>query len=163
MSPARTHCALHTFVTNFTRDVFLSQIHVEMATSLEESTRKLDTWKELTTPETLQNLKTTRPLLQVSPLEASVLVGLVHLRLGFFWQSTIQVQRCQNELRQLMEALPQFSQHFLGTHRRLVFDFFTSIYNELRRHCYVHNKERTVRFEMTRISLAAKGFRGTTR
>ena len=79
-------------MAEFTRDVFLSQIHVEMATSLEESTRKLDSWKSMNVPETLNSLKATRPLLQ----------------------STIQVHHCQVELRQLMHNLPQFAQHFLG-------------------------------------------------
>ena len=31
-----------------------------------------------------------------------------------FLKSTVQVYRCQTELKILMEALPQFAQHFLG-------------------------------------------------
>ncbi|XP_057377768.1 exocyst complex component 4-like isoform X2 [Daphnia carinata] len=87
-----THCALHVFITVFTRDVFLSQIHIEMGTALDEATRKLDMWKSVNPTELTQNTKATRPLLQ----------------------STIQVYRCLMEIRQLMEALPQFAQHFLG-------------------------------------------------
>ncbi|XP_046631029.1 exocyst complex component 4-like [Daphnia pulicaria] len=87
-----THCALHVFITVFTRDVFLSQIHIEMGTALDEATRKLDMWKSVNPTESLQSTKATRPLLQ----------------------STVQVYRCLMEIRQLMEALPQFAQHFLG-------------------------------------------------
>ena len=61
----RSHCALHIFITSFTRDVFLSQIHLEMSEALDEATRKLDTWKSLNPTEAPQNLKVTRPLLQV--------------------------------------------------------------------------------------------------
>ena len=63
----RVHCALHVFITVFTRDVFLSQIHIEMGTALDEATRKLDMWKSVNPTESLQNLKATRPLLQVEP------------------------------------------------------------------------------------------------
>jgi hypothetical protein len=61
----RTHCALHVFITVFTRDVFLSQIHIEMGTALDEATRKLDMWKSVNPTESLQSTKATRPLLQV--------------------------------------------------------------------------------------------------
>ena len=63
----RTHCALHIFITEFTRDVFLSQIHIEMGTALDEATRKLDMWKSVNPTESLQSTKATRPLLQVVP------------------------------------------------------------------------------------------------
>lgn len=62
----RTHCALHVFITVFTRDVFLSQIHIEMGTALDEATRKLDMWKSVNPTELTQNTKATRPLLQVA-------------------------------------------------------------------------------------------------
>ena len=45
--------------------MFLSQIHIEMGTALNEATRKLDMWKSVNPTESLQNLKATRPLLQV--------------------------------------------------------------------------------------------------
>lgn len=59
------HCALHIFISQFTRDVFLSQIHIEMGTALNEATRKLDMWKSVNPTDSLQHLKATRPLLQV--------------------------------------------------------------------------------------------------
>jgi len=86
-----THCTLHNYIISFTRDVFLSQIHVEMSEALDEATRKLDLFKSFTPTDSNLNIKAVRPLLQ----------------------STVQVQRCQTELKMLMNALPQFAQYFL--------------------------------------------------
>jgi len=96
-----THCALHIYITGFTRDVFLSQIHIEMSEALDEATRKLDLWKSFNPTDSNLNIKAARPLLQ----------------------STVQVYRCQTELKILMEALPQFAQHFLGIACNMLFRY----------------------------------------
>ena len=62
---SRTHCTLHNYIISFTRDVFLSQIHVEMSEALDEATRKLDLFKSFTPTDSNLNIKAVRPLLQV--------------------------------------------------------------------------------------------------
>lgn len=62
----RTHCALHNYITTFTRDVFLSQIHIEMSVALDEATRKLDLWKSFNPVDSNLNIKAAHPLLQVN-------------------------------------------------------------------------------------------------
>lgn len=64
------------FITVFTRDVFLSQIHIEMGTALDEATRKLDMWKSVNPTESLHGLTTTRPLLQVIHMRCSICLSL---------------------------------------------------------------------------------------
>lgn len=64
--PFRTHCTLYVFITDYIKDAFLAQLHMETAGRLEQATKALDQWKTVKDSATLHSLKVSRPLLQVS-------------------------------------------------------------------------------------------------
>lgn len=61
----RTHCTLYVFITDYIKDAFLAQLHVETAGRLEQATKALDQWRTCKDPQVLKALKISRPLLQV--------------------------------------------------------------------------------------------------
>lgn len=62
----RTHCTLYVFITDYIKDAFLAQLHVETAARLEQATKALDQWRTCKDPNLLKSLKVSRPLLHVS-------------------------------------------------------------------------------------------------
>ncbi|XP_071536353.1 exocyst complex component 4 isoform X2 [Panulirus ornatus] len=87
-----THCTLYVFITDYIKDAFLAQLHVETAARLEQATKALDQWRTCKEPNLLKSLKVSRPLLQ-----SSITV----------WQSI-------EELRWLLGALPFYADHFVS-------------------------------------------------
>lgn len=62
----RTHCTLYVFITDYIKDAFLAQLHIETAARLEQATKALDQWHTCKDLNQLRALKVSRPLLQVS-------------------------------------------------------------------------------------------------
>ncbi|XP_068208979.1 exocyst complex component 4-like isoform X1 [Palaemon carinicauda] len=87
-----THCTLYVFITDYIKDAFLAQLHVETAARLEQATKALDQWRTCKDPQVLKSLKVTRPLLQ----------------------SSISVWQSIEELRWLLSALPLYADHFVS-------------------------------------------------
>lgn len=65
LSSSRTHCTLYVFITDYIKDAFLAQLHMETAGRLEQATKALDQWKTVKDPAILRSLKVSRPVLQV--------------------------------------------------------------------------------------------------
>ncbi|CAL4123115.1 unnamed protein product, partial [Meganyctiphanes norvegica] len=86
-----THCTLYGFVTDYIKDAFLAQLHMETAGRLEQATKALDQWTTCKDPALLKQLKVSRPLLQ----------------------STMSVWQNLEELRWLLSALPLYADHFV--------------------------------------------------
>ena len=53
------------FITDYIKDAFLAQLHVETAGRLEAATKALDQWRTCKDPQALKSAKVARPLLQV--------------------------------------------------------------------------------------------------
>ncbi|XP_037788643.1 exocyst complex component 4-like [Penaeus monodon] len=87
-----THCTLYVFITDYIKDAFLAQLHVETAGRLEQATKALDQWRTCKDPQVLKALKISRPLLQ----------------------SSISVWQSIEELRWLLGALPLYADHFVS-------------------------------------------------
>ncbi|XP_042242487.1 exocyst complex component 4-like isoform X2 [Homarus americanus] len=88
----KTHCTLHVFITDYIKDAFLAQLHVETAGRLEQATKALDQWRTCRDPTLLKTMKVNRPLLQ----------------------SSISVWQSIEELRWLLGALPLYADHFVS-------------------------------------------------
>uniref|UniRef100_T1IIX1 Exocyst complex component Sec8 n=1 Tax=Strigamia maritima TaxID=126957 RepID=T1IIX1_STRMM len=87
-----SQCILHTFLTDFVKDVFLVRLQEVMTDNVDEASKSLDAWL-LADPKMLKTLNVTRPLLQ----------------------STVITERSIHELQQLMsQHLPQYSENFLN-------------------------------------------------
>nr|XP_045594627.1 exocyst complex component 4-like isoform X1 [Procambarus clarkii] len=87
-----THCTLYVFITDYIKDAFLAQLHVETAGRLEQATKALDQWRTCKDPSLLKTMKVNRPLLQ----------------------SSISVWQSIEELRWLLGALPLYADHFVS-------------------------------------------------
>ncbi|XP_063222641.1 exocyst complex component 4 [Bacillus rossius redtenbacheri] len=87
-----TPCTLSAFVADYVKEVFLGRHHALVAASIEAATKSADAWRATTGPEVMRDLGVTRPLLQ----------------------STVKVESCIQDLRQLMQALPAYAEHFLS-------------------------------------------------
>lgn len=101
--PEGSHCALHTFVTDFLHNVIEGQVHEETLKRIEAATKGNDAWKANTDLDTQKALNITRPLLQ----------------------STFQVERCIQELRDIIQDLPLHAKPFL-----MMIASFLSNYND---------------------------------
>lgn len=86
-----SHCALHTFVTDFVANVFLGQVHQEAITAIELATKSMETWRACVDLETQKSLELPRPLLS----------------------STVSVDKRVLELRDIMQSLPSHAELFL--------------------------------------------------
>ncbi|KAK8729890.1 hypothetical protein OTU49_008375 [Cherax quadricarinatus] len=87
-----THCTLYVFITDYIKDAFLAQLHVETAGRLEQATKALDQWRTCREATLLKTMKVNRPLLQ----------------------SSISVWQSIEELRWLLGALPLYADHFVS-------------------------------------------------
>ncbi|XP_021936020.1 exocyst complex component 4 isoform X2 [Zootermopsis nevadensis] len=85
-------CTLNAFLSDYIKEVFLGRHHMMVAASIESATKSLDAWRTTTSPELMSDLGLSRPLLQ----------------------STVMVERCIQDLRELMQALPVYAEHFLS-------------------------------------------------
>nr|CAD7443373.1 unnamed protein product [Timema bartmani] len=84
-------CTLNAFLADYVKEVFLGRHHVLVASSIETATKSTDAWRATTNPELMRSLGVNRPLLQ----------------------STVTVERCIQDLKELMQALPAYAEHFL--------------------------------------------------
>nr|CAD7203089.1 unnamed protein product [Timema douglasi] len=84
-------CTLNAFLADYVKEVFLGRHHVLVASSIETATKSTDAWRATTNPELMRSLGVNRPLLQ----------------------STVTVERCIQDLKELMQALPMYAEHFL--------------------------------------------------
>ncbi|KAK4309465.1 hypothetical protein Pmani_018910 [Petrolisthes manimaculis] len=87
-----THCTLYVFITDYIKDAFLAQLHIETAARLEQATKALDQWHTCKDLNQLRALKVSRPLLQ----------------------SSLSVWETLEELRWLLCALPLYADHFVS-------------------------------------------------
>lgn len=101
--PNGSNCALHTFVMDFLHNVIEGQIHEETLTRIEAATKGNDAWKATTDLDTQKALNMTLPLLQ----------------------STFQVEKCLQELRDIIQDLPLHAKPFL-----MMICSFLSNYND---------------------------------
>ncbi|XP_069698515.1 exocyst complex component 4 isoform X1 [Periplaneta americana] len=85
-------CTLNAFLADYVKEVFLGRHHMMVAASIESATKSVDAWRATTSPELMRGLGLSRPLLQ----------------------STVTVERCIQDLRELMQALPAYAEHFLS-------------------------------------------------
>ncbi|PNF38735.1 Exocyst complex component 4 [Cryptotermes secundus] len=85
-------CTLNAFLADYIKEVFLGRHHMMVAASIESATKSVDAWRAITNPELMRGLGLSRPLLQ----------------------STVTVERCIQDLRELMQALPAYAEHFLS-------------------------------------------------
>lgn len=85
-------CTLNAFLSDYIKEVFLGRHHMMVAAGIECATKSVDAWRATTNPEVMRGLGLSRPLLQ----------------------STVTVERCIQDLRELMLALPAYAEHFLS-------------------------------------------------
>ncbi|XP_078668003.1 exocyst complex component 4-like isoform X8 [Branchiostoma floridae x Branchiostoma belcheri] len=95
------HCQLHDFLTDYIKTIFLGQVHMDVNKNIQQASRGAEALKLLTDAQTMKNMGLQRPLLQ----------------------STITVERCLSELRELMYALPAYSDHFLSMICKMLQDY----------------------------------------
>uniref|UniRef100_A0A8C1LSU7 Exocyst complex component Sec8 n=1 Tax=Cyprinus carpio TaxID=7962 RepID=A0A8C1LSU7_CYPCA len=92
MGPAQAkQCQLHTFLTYYINDLFLSQVRTETNKEIEAVTKVSDPLKILASADTMKNLGVQRPLLQ----------------------STVVVEKSIQDLMSLMQDLSAYSNQFL--------------------------------------------------
>ncbi|GAB6023182.1 Exocyst complex component 4 [Chamberlinius hualienensis] len=85
-----SHCALHTFISEFVREVFVGQVHEEALNTIEAATKGYDAWKPT-------NMDLQKPL-----NGARVLL-----------QSTLKVDKRLQELKDIILDLPLHAEPFL--------------------------------------------------
>ncbi|XP_078588383.1 exocyst complex component 4-like isoform X2 [Branchiostoma floridae x Branchiostoma japonicum] len=95
------HCQLHDFLTDYIKTIFLGQVHMDVNKNIQQASRGAEALKLLTDTPTMKTMGLQRPLLQ----------------------STITVERCLSELRELMYALPAYSDHFLSMICKMLQDY----------------------------------------
>lgn len=61
----RSTCTLSLWLNEYIRTVFLDRQHSKVATTVESITKQADAWHAITTPEQMQELIISRPLLSV--------------------------------------------------------------------------------------------------
>ncbi|CAH1277327.1 EXOC4 [Branchiostoma lanceolatum] len=94
-------CQLHDFLTEYIKTIFLGQVHMDVNKNIQQASRGAEALKLLTDAQTMKTMGLQRPLLQ----------------------STITVERCLAELRELMYALPAYSDHFLSMICKMLQDY----------------------------------------
>jgi len=62
----RSTCTLSLWLNEYIRTVFLDRQHSKVATTVESITKQADAWHAITTPEQIQELIISRPLLAVN-------------------------------------------------------------------------------------------------
>lgn len=62
----RNSCTLNLWLNEYIRTVFLDRQHSKVATTVESITKQADAWHAITTPEEIQELNISRPLLSVN-------------------------------------------------------------------------------------------------
>nr|CAD7589281.1 unnamed protein product [Timema genevievae] len=118
-------CTLNAFLADYVKEVFLGRHHVLVASSIETATKSTDAWRATTNPELMRSLGVNRPLLQEKPppvhlteirtsISPSSAVKLnTTSALANYATEAVTVERCIQDLKELMQALPAYAEHFL--------------------------------------------------
>uniref|UniRef100_A0A2H8TI68 Exocyst complex component Sec8 n=1 Tax=Melanaphis sacchari TaxID=742174 RepID=A0A2H8TI68_9HEMI len=84
-------CTLSLWLNEYIRTVFLDRQHSKVATTVESITKQVDAWHAITTPEQIQELIISRPLLS----------------------STVSIWNNICQIKKLVITMPEYASHFL--------------------------------------------------
>ncbi|KAL5242221.1 hypothetical protein ACI65C_009631 [Semiaphis heraclei] len=84
-------CTLSSWLNEYIRTVFLDRQHSKVATTVESITKQTDAWHAITTPEQIQELIISRPLLS----------------------STVSIWNNICQIKKLVITMPEYASHFL--------------------------------------------------
>eukprot|EP00058_Branchiostoma_floridae_P018176 XP_002603665.1 hypothetical protein BRAFLDRAFT_128679 [Branchiostoma floridae] len=127
------HCQLHDFLTDYIKTIFLGQVHMDVNKNIQQASRGAEALKLLTDAPTMKTMGLQRPLLQ----------------------STITVERCLSELRELMYALPAYSDHFLSMICKMLQDY--------RDMCQAAYRDKTIGLDILVVTSSPKHLRDLCR
>ncbi|VVC27703.1 Hypothetical protein CINCED_3A008645 [Cinara cedri] len=84
-------CTLSLWLNEYIRTVFLDRQHSKVATTVESITKQADAWHAIITPEQIQDLNISRPLLS----------------------STVSIWNNMCQIKKLVITMPEYASHFL--------------------------------------------------